>query len=217
MNFPDHRGTATAFPLAAFGLSAAFFAIISTYAFPNNTDKFLLLLATGCFLLAFCPLFFLSIMQPTRSSSLPTRESTGNVGSQVLHRRKSSDSKHHASPEEPGTCFYVRVVPTSKSESCEDRAIGSPSPSSPSQASDETSSLLSKSSSIKTRDPALNSKSHESDANRTRQLDIRGLALLPRPEFWQLFLLMGLLTGIGLMTIKYANPNTLPFPSSLLT
>ena len=37
-------------------------------------------------------------------------------------------------------------------------------------------------------------------------LDIRGLALLPRVEFWQLFLLLGLLTGIGLMTIKSADP-----------
>jgi hypothetical protein len=33
-------------------------------------------------------------------------------------------------------------------------------------------------------------------------LDIRGFTLLPHPEFWQLFLMLGLMTGIGLMTIK---------------
>lgn len=32
--------------------------------------------------------------------------------------------------------------------------------------------------------------------------DIRGVALLKSIEFWQLFLTMGLLSGIGLMTIK---------------
>lgn len=32
--------------------------------------------------------------------------------------------------------------------------------------------------------------------------DIRGLAMLARVEFWQLFLTMALLSGLGLMTIK---------------
>jgi hypothetical protein len=35
--------------------------------------------------------------------------------------------------------------------------------------------------------------------------DLRGLALLPKVEFWQLFLTMGLLSGIGLMTIKFVS------------
>ena len=34
-------------------------------------------------------------------------------------------------------------------------------------------------------------------------VDITGLALLNKPEFWQLWVLMGLLSGVGLMTIKY--------------
>lgn len=32
--------------------------------------------------------------------------------------------------------------------------------------------------------------------------DITGIALLYKTEFWQLWILMGLLTGVGLMTIK---------------
>ncbi len=36
----------------------------------------------------------------------------------------------------------------------------------------------------------------------SRHVDIRGRALLPIPEFWQQFILLGLLTGVGLMTIK---------------
>jgi hypothetical protein len=34
------------------------------------------------------------------------------------------------------------------------------------------------------------------------RVDIRGFKMLPLIEFWQLFALMGILTGIGLMTIK---------------
>lgn len=40
-------------------------------------------------------------------------------------------------------------------------------------------------------------RNHESP-----HLDVRGFALLPHLEFWQLFCMMGLMTGIGLMTIK---------------
>jgi hypothetical protein len=34
------------------------------------------------------------------------------------------------------------------------------------------------------------------------RVDLRGLQMLPKAEFWFLFALMGILTGIGLMTIK---------------
>jgi len=36
----------------------------------------------------------------------------------------------------------------------------------------------------------------------SHRLDISGFQLLPRPEFWILFCMLGLLTGVGLMTIK---------------
>jgi hypothetical protein len=36
----------------------------------------------------------------------------------------------------------------------------------------------------------------------SHSVDITGLALLNKPEFWQIWVLMGLLTGVGLMTIK---------------
>lgn len=43
LNWPEHRGTATAFPLAAFGLSAFFFSLLSSVAFEDDTGHFLLL------------------------------------------------------------------------------------------------------------------------------------------------------------------------------
>lgn len=40
------------------------------------------------------------------------------------------------------------------------------------------------------------------DLHDPHHLDIRGVAMLPKVEFYQLFMMLGLLTGIGLMTIK---------------
>lgn len=47
INFPHHRGSATAVVLAAFGLSAFAFSTLSAWIFPGNTVGFLLVLATA--------------------------------------------------------------------------------------------------------------------------------------------------------------------------
>ncbi|MCJ1229501.1 hypothetical protein MMC12_006168 [Toensbergia leucococca] len=68
---------------------------------------------------------------------------------------------------------------------------------------DETSSLMSKSSSSNPGDiPYSESHDKVNATHHSHNLDIRGLALLPTIEFWQLFSLLGLLAGIGLMTIN---------------
>lgn len=50
----------------------------------------------------------------------------------------------------------------------------------------------------------LDDEEDESDTNRDRShyLDISGRVLLKYIEFYQLFFLLGSLTGVGLMTIK---------------
>jgi hypothetical protein len=68
---------------------------------------------------------------------------------------------------------------------------------------EETSSLISSSSSSSPGDVTYEEEEVVNANNdNSRHLDIRGLSLLPKAEFWQLFTLMGLLTGVGLMTIK---------------
>lgn len=47
-SYPHNRGTATAFPVAAYGLSAFVFSRISYTFFVGRTDKFLLALAISC-------------------------------------------------------------------------------------------------------------------------------------------------------------------------
>jgi len=37
-----------------------------------------------------------------------------------------------------------------------------------------------------------------------QRLEITGLAIVRTVEFWQLFTILALLAGVGLMTIKYA-------------
>lgn len=64
-------------------------------------------------------------------------------------------------------------------------------------SSTETSSLLSAPGDLADPEDARSRKSAHSHC-----VDVTGLALLHRPDFWQLWILMGLLTGVGLMTIK---------------
>jgi hypothetical protein len=40
------------------------------------------------------------------------------------------------------------------------------------------------------------------DLDHSHRVDIRGFRMLPFQRFWQLFSIMGILAGIGLMTIK---------------
>ena len=68
---------------------------------------------------------------------------------------------------------------------------------------DETSSLMSKSSKSVPGDLEENYERDEHLTHDPHHMNIRGVALFSKVEFWQLWLMLGLLTGVGLMTIKY--------------
>lgn len=178
LNWPHHRGTATGFPLAAFGLSAFFFSTIAQYALPGDTGEFLMLLACGTFGIPFVGFFFLKVYPHPHYSKISTISDRTLSDSQRLHRTKSDEHKHRAQQGvlEPGEHVPEAAV----------------------VESDETSSLLSitSSSSSPGDEEEINVKDH---AHRT---DIRGLKLLVQGEFWQQWAIMGLLTGVGLMTIN---------------
>jgi len=97
-NWPQHRGTATAFPLSGFGLSAFAFTMIGGFAFPNDAGDLLLMLSIGTFSMVFLGMFFLRMTPPSQYQSLPTDE-PGRPGfqrkdSNQLHRSNSKHSKH---------------------------------------------------------------------------------------------------------------------------
>jgi len=115
-NWPRHRGTATAFPLSAFGLSAFFYTMVSAFAFPDDTAGYLLLLACGTTLMVFVGMFFLQLVRPSSVyEELPGDERPG------LPRRDSNrlrrTSTHSRDPlggslGETGRSSYIRA-PTS--------------------------------------------------------------------------------------------------------
>jgi hypothetical protein len=82
-NWPRHRGTATAFPLSAFGLSAFFYTTVSAFAFPDDTSGYLLLLAVGTTCCVFVGMWFLSIVKSEGANgtyeAVPTDERPGGL------------------------------------------------------------------------------------------------------------------------------------------
>lgn len=102
LNWPHHRGTATAFPLAAFGLSAFFFSVFSQFVFPGDPGDFLLLLGCGCSGMTFVSFFFLRVLPHaaysplpvnnglTRSNSNPLRSTSADKGRRINIRDEGS-------------------------------------------------------------------------------------------------------------------------------
>jgi len=206
LNWPHHRGTATGFPLAAFGLSAFFFSMFAQFVMPGNTGDFLFLLACGTFGLVFVSFFFLRVLPHPHYSAVP------NGSGSKLHRTKSEDSRRRAgrAPEpEPGRSEFV-VEHLDQEHALNQHHVGAEAPDedlNTTSQTDETSSLMSKSSSSNPGDMLSEENFVKDHAHR---VDIRGLQMLPLIEFWQLFALMGILTGIGLMTIKYVECKPVP-------
>jgi hypothetical protein len=199
LNWPHHRGTATGVPLAAFGLSAFFFSTFAQFVLPGSTGHFLMLLACGTFGLVFTSFFFLRVLPHPHYTAVSSREA-GMTDSQRLHRTRSEESKHHREriiDEEPGRSIFVNVH-SLQGDILSQYDAGAGSAGGVMSEADETSSLMSKSTTSSPGD--INQESSVKD--HAHRVDIRGLKMLPLLEFWQLFALMGILTGIGLMTIK---------------
>ena len=239
-NWPDHRGTATAFPLAAFGLSAFVFSLVGTVLFPGDTGSFLTLLAAGTFALTFGGFFFLKVYPPHSSyQSLPA-DAPGLSDPPPLGRAVSEEAKapprraaghgrHRSQDAEPGTSLATYTTPATapaepaardatvtpmtiapgRDQTDVEAALPHRSPGGPPQEPDETSSLMSKkSSSTSSPSPPLAGEmfvQNSVDMDCSHRVDIRGWNLLRSVDFWQLFTIMGILSGIGLMTIKYVS------------
>ena len=229
LNWPHHRGTATAFPLAAYGLSAFFFSMLGSIFFPGNPSDFLMLLAAGTSGMSFIGFFFLKVYPDTTTyQAIPNADGTSTedmAGSQRLRRVSSHEAKAQRYSNQPGvngepgtSSATANAAPTSSSQShiiatdpiLSTAAAEAAEPTRSHHhghvvaAADnvqffpvtETSSLLSAS------DSSEIAKHVGSDANAPRNVDLRGLKLLGNIGFWQLWMMMALLAGIGLMTIK---------------
>ncbi|KAF2818826.1 MFS general substrate transporter [Ophiobolus disseminans] len=178
LNWPTHRGTAAACPTAAFGLSAFFYTVIAGLAFPGDTSGLLMLLSLSTSFLVMVSIPFLIVVdhqKGTTYAALPTSERSRR-DSNLLHRTKSNSSKYKA----------TAVPPPEITDETD-----------PSGSSTETSSLLSAPGDIVDDDDAASTKTCHSHC-----IDVTGLALLYKPDFWQIWIVLGLLSGVGLMTIN---------------
>ncbi|KAL2794722.1 major facilitator superfamily domain-containing protein [Aspergillus keveii] len=205
-NFPEHRGTATAFPLAAFGLSAFFWSTTSTILFHGDVGRFLLLLAVGTSLLNFLSVPFMRLMAPN-GPYYPVSRSR-SVESRQLRRPKSSDLRSdYGDSDEAGMPSSTTIFSHSAVHSRNQSTASQSHPPGEVPDFDELSSLVSKTPSRTSREFFHERSASEDDSLSdvdpdSHQPDIRGLAMLRKIEFWQLFMTMALLSGIGLMTIN---------------
>ncbi|KAL2280494.1 hypothetical protein FJTKL_12481 [Diaporthe vaccinii] len=221
LNWPHHRGTATAFPLAAFGLSAFFFSLIGGFLFPGDTGDFLLLLAYGTAGMTFLGFWFLRVIPHHGSyQSVAADEDEGKVRSDApfvepgrssrsfpsstsstLHMNQA-DQESGTAPAAPKNPYDLTSGRTGDGEGEGGSSTLTTAASSKIVAetddSDETSSLVSsKGSSV-----AGEVYVQNVDMDRSHLVDIRGWQILRSLEFWQFFAIMGILAGIGLMTIN---------------
>ncbi|KAL5629012.1 hypothetical protein BROUX41_002403 [Berkeleyomyces rouxiae] len=203
LNWPHHRGTATAFPLAAFGLSAFFFSLISAVVAPGDPSSFLYLLALGTFGMTTVGFFFLQshgAHHHYNDTALPGM----------------SNSSPDASPTTPNLDGITPLLADSDLDEALDSSRTPEETTTPPHATDsdphedddssdgpraETLSLMSQGSHASSL-PGEILVQNSVDMGLSHRVDIRGLQLLHEPEFWQLFAIMGLLAGIGLMTIN---------------
>ncbi|KAI1821883.1 MFS general substrate transporter [Xylaria intraflava] len=224
LNWPHHRGTATAFPVAAFGLSAFFFSLVSSILFPGNPGKFLLLLSIGTFGMILTGFFFLRVLPPPATYEPVPATDSGLDDSRGLHPTTSRQSSSSRDTSEPGMLpDYAAVTATTSKPSYHDS-------SNPEELADGKSLDARSSRSVGTRDAAHSNGCSTAEADescsllphpaaalplvdealvqssinmdRSHRVDIRGWTLLKTPEFWRLLTIMGLLSGIGLMTIN---------------
>ena len=168
------------------------FSTISNLVFPDNTAMFLFMLAILTFAFNAISFFFVRSLPPHPESLIFM--SHNHSDSQVLHRSKSQDSGGQPSVAQEAE------GPTSRKPADVSLSRGDCDTVSEEACADthEASSLLSKSSDSSPEEYGFRRTSKD----QLEEVDIRGLDLLAKPYFWQLFFMFGLLTGIGLMNIK---------------
>lgn len=144
-----------------------------------------MLLAGGTVVLPIISFFFLNSSTSSKKyEQLPQHEG------QRLHRTHSSDSQAQLS--QPNTGRPQKPSQESQVTEYHDEDVIEEA---------EQSSLLSSSSAGTPLAQERKSSDEPADAP-PPDLDIRGFALLPHPEFWLIFVLLALMCGIGLMTIN---------------
>ncbi|GAM34717.1 hypothetical protein TCE0_015f02471 [Talaromyces pinophilus] len=213
-NFPEKSGTATAFPLAAFGLSAFFFSSMAAIFYHGQVQPFLLMLAVGTSLMVVVFGLFLRILPPDQPyTAVPERDD--DARHQLTYERPEETGRQRTNSASSSLLPSSSTQPHlyDAADTAQSNSSGVVKPELEERRDSEVSSLLSKPESLQ--DSPINDghgirsqQSGENDEDGSHYSDIRGLALFRKREFWQQFTLMALLSGIGLMTINNIGNDT---------
>lgn len=178
--------------------------------FHSQVGPFLLLLAVGAPLMVLIPGLFLRVLPPEKPyTAVPEYDSEDRAQfiieqPQEIGRQRSNSA---SSPLPSSSSTRPHLTDATDPVWSNSTSAVYPEPEETIDA-EEVSPLVSKPKPLQY--PHGNNEHtvqpHQSDEdineNRSHYLDIKGLALLWRLEFWQQFSMMALLSGIGLMTIK---------------
>ena len=197
MNWPTHRGSATAFPLAGFGLSAFLFSLIVGLAFHENVAGLLLLFTLGTFLMIVLSTYFLQIV-PSETAyedvpSTPDLETDGRDD----ERPPRTQGRHHGqlserAPYAPTSPGYLEA---SDANSAQSRLLRDGESSEPTNAGKD----------YDTSPERVRNFTHDGAIERDAIYEnVRGIRMLKYGAFYELFIVFGIMTGTGLMTIKCA-------------
>ena len=191
VNWPTHRGTATAFPIAAFGLSAFLFSLIGGLAFHGDAAGLLLLFAIGTTLMILLSTYFLQIVPlAPQYAEVPT-DPEPDVEERDGGRLHGLSDVYHGPLSERTT--YTLRSPGHPTEE----------PRSSSQAR-----LLRKSPDLvplgHTDDDEFDDASERKSLSKGNSVygEVHGIRMLKHSEFYEFWILLGSMTGIGLMTIN---------------
>ena len=188
VNHPSARGTATGLPLAGFGLSAFLVSSLADLTLHDDISKLLLMLALSTFSLTASSLFFIQLLPPAISNSAASV--SGERGHDGPRRAKINDesqtlltyeAQQGQEPNLDRNLSYNETLGSSEHSSASERS------SLLSEPAGETGEEL--------RSQASFSAAHE--------VDVHGLDLLKQSEYLELFMIFAILSGLGLMNIKY--------------
>lgn len=168
-------------------------------AFRDDTGQFLLVLAVGTSSLVLASSFFVHIL-PSPSTYSAIADQEGNESEQGLLRQSKSFEHKRSSSGEIGT------HEANSSTAIQGSSLSPTQDQSHSTASDtkvnETSLLLPGDGVCGDGVCDYDSDPKSNGVNDSLFADVRGFSMVSTMEFWQRFLLLGLMTGVGLMTIK---------------
>ncbi|KOS21485.1 putative membrane protein [Escovopsis weberi] len=186
LNWPLHRGTATALPLAAYGLSAFFFSMFGALLFPGDPSAFLMLLSWGTFILTFSGYFFLNVYSQASYQPVPGREADPRSFVVEDPSRDSEPGTSSSSPMTRDSRSKQSHVPLAPELAPPDppgsRVTDTGSPARHVARDGESSALVNETSPLLSNAPVAEESGRSSN----------------------LFIIMAILAGVGLMTIKLA-------------